>query len=97
METAEDGPAGVTRALALRPDVALIDLGLPRLDGYEVGRLVREALGPGIQLIALTGFGQSEDRQRSQQAGFNAHLVKPIDLEELNRLLAGTPAAGTIH
>jgi CheY-like chemotaxis protein/two-component sensor histidine kinase len=88
VEVAEDGPKGVDLALAARPEVALIDLGLPTLDGYEVAQRVRAALGDRIYLIALTGFGQAEDRRRTLEAGFNTHLVKPVDLEELTRLLA---------
>jgi signal transduction histidine kinase len=92
VETAEDGPRGLQQVLASRPQVVLIDLGLPTLDGYEVARQIRAALGQGIFLVALTGFGQAEDRRRSEEAGFDAHLTKPVDLEELARLLAALPA-----
>ena len=88
---AEDGAEGVAKALALRPEVALIDLGLPGLDGYQVVQQLRAVLGSTIYLIALTGFGQAEDRRRTQEAGFDAHLVKPVDTEELSRLLAELP------
>jgi signal transduction histidine kinase/CheY-like chemotaxis protein len=86
-ETAATGPAGVERALASRPQVVLIDLGLPGLDGFQVARQVRTALGESVLLVALTGYAQEEDRQRAQEAGFNAHLPKPVELEELNRVL----------
>jgi signal transduction histidine kinase len=86
---ASDGPSGVAQALAVRPDVAIVDIGLPGLDGYEVARRVRaDAPASRIKLIALTGYGQHEDRQRTRNAGFDAHLVKPVDPVELARLLA---------
>jgi signal transduction histidine kinase/CheY-like chemotaxis protein len=88
VDVAEDGPGGVAAALALRPEVALIDIGLPKLDGYEVARQVRASLGPAVLLVALTGYGQPEDQQRALAAGCNAHLVKPVELQALQTLLA---------
>jgi signal transduction histidine kinase/ActR/RegA family two-component response regulator len=89
VEIAHDGPMALHKAEDLRPEVVLLDIGLPRLDGYEVARQMREqAWGNGALIVALTGYGQDEDRQRSAAAGFNAHLVKPIDLEALYQLLA---------
>ncbi len=88
-ETAATGPEGVERALAVRPQVVLIDLGLPGLDGCEVARQVRATLGNAVLLVALTGYAQEEDRRRTQDAGFDAHLPKPVELEELNRVLGG--------
>jgi signal transduction histidine kinase len=88
VETAATGPEGVTRALASRPEVVLIDLGLPGLDGHEVARQIRKALGEAVLLVALSGYTQEEDRSRAHEAGFNAHLPKPVELEELNRILA---------
>jgi len=86
---ASDGVGGVTLALAEDPDVILIDLGLPGLDGYEVARTLRgSAFGKTATLIAVTGYGQTEDRRRSSEAGFDAHLVKPVSPEALARLLA---------
>jgi CheY-like chemotaxis protein len=85
---AETGPRGVEKALATLPEIALVDIGLPELDGYQVAEQVRAAPGGGgIYLIALTGYGQHGDRRRSLSAGFNAHLVKPVDPKELARLL----------
>jgi signal transduction histidine kinase len=85
---AENGPRGVEKALAIQPEIALIDIGLPDLDGYQVAEQVRAApQGEGIYLIALTGYGQQGDRRRSLHAGFNAHLVKPVDPKELARML----------
>jgi CheY-like chemotaxis protein len=89
VDVAEDGPRGIKAALALRPEVALIDIGLPGVDGYDVGKQIRAALGSGILLVALTGFSQPEDRQRAAEAGFNVHLTKPVELEALQALLAG--------
>jgi signal transduction histidine kinase len=86
---AETGPRGVEKALATLPEIALVDIGLPDLDGYQVAEQVRAAPGGcGIYLIALTGYGQHGDRRRSLSAGFNAHLVKPVDPKELARLLS---------
>ena len=93
VHTAADGADGVDRALALRPEVALIDIGLPRLDGFEVARRVRAELGGAVFLVALTGYGQPEDRARARAAGFDMHLTKPLDLDVLERALASLPSA----
>jgi signal transduction histidine kinase/CheY-like chemotaxis protein len=94
VKLAETGPQGVERALAEHPDVALIDIGLPGLDGNEVARRIRAAVDTKhMALIAMTGYGQPEDRRRALQAGFNSYLVKPVDPAHLARLLA--EAAGT--
>jgi signal transduction histidine kinase/ActR/RegA family two-component response regulator len=92
---AVDGQEGLERLLAQCPDVALVDVGLPRLDGYELARRARQALGQRVVLIAVTGYGQAEDRQRALAAGFDLHLTKPVNLDELLRLLsANLPAHG---
>jgi CheY-like chemotaxis protein len=91
VETAEDGPRGVELVLRSRPQVALIDLGLPGLDGFAVARKLRAELDGEVYLVALTGFGQNEDRRKTQEAGFDAHLVKPVDVQELTRLLDALP------
>jgi signal transduction histidine kinase/DNA-binding response OmpR family regulator len=85
---AADAPEGIAEWLAHRPDVALIDIGLPSTDGYEVARRIRNAPG-GTEtlLIALTGFTQPEDQRRAREAGFDAHLAKPVDIEKLQRLV----------
>lgn len=88
VEVAEDGPRGVEAALATPPEVMLIDIGLPGLDGYGVATRVRAALGGGVLLVALTGHSQPEDRLRAAEAGFDAHLAKPVGLGELQALLA---------
>jgi PAS domain S-box-containing protein len=82
------GPEGVERAHTFRPDVVLCDIGLPGLDGYAVASALRhDPATAGAHLIAITGYGQEEDRQRSRQAGFDAHLTKPVDPRDLQPLL----------
>ncbi len=91
--TAYDGQAGVELAERIRPDVILFDIGLPKLNGYEASQRIREQhWGKAIILIALTGLGQDEDRRRSRHAGFDHHLVKPVDPTELMKLLIETNA-----
>ena len=80
---AADGPGGLEAALRLRPDVALVDVGLPGFDGYQLARRVRGSTGPSIYLVALTGYGQPDDRRQAMEAGFDAHLVKPVNPEAL--------------
>jgi two-component system CheB/CheR fusion protein len=85
---AADGAEGLDAALRLRPDVALVDVGLPRLDGYEVARRIRATPERhGMLLVALTGYGLVEDRDRALRAGFDLHLVKPVDPEKLLAVL----------
>ena len=89
VETARDGESGVEKAIEHHPSVALIDIGLPGIDGYEVARRLKAELnGSTPRLIAMTGYGQPEDRQRAMQAGFERHLVKPVDAGRLAELLA---------
>jgi signal transduction histidine kinase/BarA-like signal transduction histidine kinase len=89
VHVAHDGPTAVQRALRLRPDVVLLDIGLPHMDGYAVAeRLRAEASLSGVVLIALSGYGQAGDRDRTRAAGFRDHLVKPVDLVSLSALLA---------
>ncbi len=89
VRTAPDGESGVETIAAERPDVALIDIGLPEIDGYEVARRVRATSGSNsVLLIALTGYGQAEDRETAYKAGFHAHMVKPFNREAFARLLA---------
>jgi CheY-like chemotaxis protein len=85
---AHDGPSGIAVALEFQPTVALLDIGLPVMDGYELARRLRERAAD-IQLIAITGYGQNADRCRSRDAGFMHHLVKPIDLERVATILDG--------
>jgi CheY-like chemotaxis protein len=89
VRTAADGEAAVAAAEAFRPDVAVLDIGMPRLDGNEVARRIRAAeWGRRTVLIALTGWGQTEDRRRTAAAGFDLHLTKPVDPTTLDALLA---------
>jgi two-component system, sensor histidine kinase len=93
VDTAADGPSGVELVVAVRPDVALVDIGLPILDGYEVAHAIRQRCnGATPHLIAMTGYGQPEDRARAQAAGFDLHLVKPVSLARLQQILATLPA-----
>ena len=86
---AYDGPSALDVAINYRPDVLLLDIGLPGLDGYEVAQRIRQqAALKSIMLVALTGYGQESDRQRSQNAGFDHHLVKPADFDKIENLLA---------
>jgi PAS domain S-box-containing protein len=85
---AGDGLQGIDAALRLEPDVALIDVGLPELDGYEVARRIRAESRRDMLLVALTGYGLAEDRERALAAGFDLHLVKPIDFDRLFDVLA---------
>ena len=91
VETAADGVRAVELITQKSFDVALIDIGLPGMDGYEVARRIRTGGSPAPFLVALTGYGQPEERQRATAAGFDAHLVKPVDPPELTRVLAGAP------
>jgi PAS domain S-box-containing protein len=87
------GAAALAAGAELRPDVVLLDLGMPGMDGFETAqRLRHEPWGAGVVLIALTGWGQEQDRRRTHEAGFDHHLVKPTDLRQLERLLAETAA-----
>lgn len=92
--TAYDGEAAVTAAEEFRPQVVLCDIGLPKLDGHQVCRAIRRAeWGKQTILVAVTGWGQSDDRERSLDAGFDRHLVKPVDPKLLMELLASIDAA----
>ena len=89
VRTAYDGVEAVTAAGEFRPDVALMDIGLPGMTGHEAGRAIRaESWGSGVVLIALSGWGRDTDKQQSREAGFNHHLVKPVDHAQLSRILA---------
>ena len=87
--TAYDGLEALEAAETFRPDMILLDIGLPKLNGFEVARKIREQpWGQAMVLVALTGWGQEEDRRRSRDAGFNHHLTKPVDPLALTNLLA---------
>ncbi len=92
VRVAYNGRAALTLAQTFRPNVAFIDIGMPDLNGYEVAQaLRREPWGAGIRLVALTGWGQDDDRQRAKEAGFDRHMTKPVDPEALDRLLTEPP------
>ena len=89
IRTAYDGLEAVEVAETFHPELVLLDIGLPKLNGYEVARRIRQQpWGRDVILVALTGWGQDEDRRRSQEAGFNFHIVKPVELAALEELLA---------
>lgn len=92
VECATDGSEGIEKAIQIQPEIALVDIGLPVFDGYEVAARIRRELGSSIFLVALTGYGQPEDRQRALEAGFDEHLTKPVELERLRDLLRRIPA-----
>ncbi|HXD95304.1 MAG TPA: PAS domain S-box protein [Candidatus Acidoferrum sp.] len=88
VETSEDGPSGLAKLRAFRPEIALIDLGLPGIDGYTLARIARgQPETRGIRLVALTGYGQAEDQQRALAAGFDLHVTKPVDVAKLQAVL----------
>ncbi|MDM7914303.1 MAG: response regulator, partial [Candidatus Eisenbacteria bacterium] len=92
VEVAYNGPEGVAKACAFRPDVVLCDIGLPGMDGFEVARMLRaDPDFAGTLLVALTGYAQPEDVERTRQAGFDRHLAKPPDLGALAVVLAKAP------
>lgn len=88
VDAAPEGTSGIELVRTNRPDVALVDIGLPGIDGYEVARRIRGLGSPQPYLVALTGYGRPEDRQRATEAGFDAHLVKPVDPTDLAALLS---------
>jgi CheY-like chemotaxis protein len=97
VEIAYDGPSALDVCKRFEPDVALLDIGLPVMDGYELAQRLREQLVdtarvPHLRLLALTGYGQETDRERTSGAGFHEHLVKPIDLGKIARSIE---ASGT--
>jgi CheY-like chemotaxis protein len=91
VRVAADADTALGQLEVFTPEVALLDIGLPGMDGYELGRRLRRRLGAGLLLVAVTGYGQQEDAERSRRAGFDRHLVKPVDVAELEALVAGRP------
>jgi signal transduction histidine kinase len=87
VSAARDARAGLEAAAAGSPNIAVVDIGLPGMDGYQFARAMRERLGSGVRLIALTGYGTAADRQRAAEAGFDAHLTKPVDIDRLLTLI----------
>jgi two-component system, chemotaxis family, CheB/CheR fusion protein len=92
VKVSHDGAAALRASLEWHPEVVLLDIGLPGMDGYEVARRIRqERVLSGVTLVALTGYGQKEDLQRKRLAGFDYHLVKPVDMAAMKRLLDKVP------
>jgi DNA-binding response OmpR family regulator len=89
VRVAHDGEQALISAGDFRPDIALLDIGLPKLDGYGVAEAIRrESWGKDILLLALTGWGQNDDKRRALEAGFDFHLTKPVDLDQVSSLIA---------
>ena len=93
VRVAADGEKAIALAQSFPPDIAFVDIGMPIMDGYEVANGLRRLFGRGVVLVALTGWGQDEDKRRSQEAGFDYHLTKPPEPEVLERLIASSIAA----
>jgi CheY-like chemotaxis protein len=91
VEVAHDGATAIDAARRFKPQVVLLDIGLPHMNGYEVARRLRALPDTErVLIIALSGYGRAEDRQRSKQAGFNEHLVKPAHPDQINALIANS-------
>jgi CheY-like chemotaxis protein len=91
--TAHDGHSAIDAASTFKPDIVFLDIGLPGMSGYEVARRLRESAST-LTLVAVTGWGEEEDRQRSREAGFDHHLVKPVELSTLEKLIASRSPQG---
>ena len=92
-KTAHDGLEALEVAAVYRPELILLDIGMPRLNGYDTARQIRQQpWGKTIMLVALTGWGQEEDRRKSDDAGFDSHMVKPVEPRALEKLLASMQA-----
>ena len=87
---AVDGQSGIELTTEVEPDIAFVDIGLPGIDGHEVARRLRER-SKDLRLVALSGYGQSEDRRRAVEAGFDLHLSKPVDPERLAAIIDALP------
>ena len=88
VQVANDGAEAIALAERFAPHIAFVDIGMPRVDGYEAARRIRERLGTRIVLVAVTGWGQDEDKQRSRDAGFDHHITKPPEPDAIDRLIA---------
>jgi CheY-like chemotaxis protein len=92
VHAASDGASGAALILELEPDVAIVDIGLPGIDGYEVAARVRIQLGPErLRMVAMTGYGDDSDRRRTREAGFDTHLVKPAGIDDVVRSVTPLP------
>jgi len=95
VRVAYDGLEALEIAREFGPDIVLLDIGMPRLSGYDVARRLREARGAAVTIVAITGWGQEEDRQRARDCGFDHHFTKPVDFEALIGVIEGTATRGT--
>jgi CheY-like chemotaxis protein len=96
VQTAYDGPGALEAVRKFRPDVALLDVGLPELDGFEVAKRIRQQpILKKVVLVAMTGYGKESDRQRSQEAGFDHYLIKPTKFEKVQEILASVGKKAT--
>ena len=97
-QIAFDGETALKIAEAFQPDVAFVDIGLPLIDGYEVARRLRDMRGlEHVRIVAVTGYGQDDDKQRAREAGFDEHVVKPVQLQQLDRMMRRLVSAECIH
>lgn len=88
VSTAHDGPSALSYAAARRPEIILLDIGLPGMTGYEVAKKIRALSGLArVRLVAMTGYGQEEDRRRASDAGFDSHFVKPLDVDDVAKVI----------
>ena len=87
VRTAYDGPEAIVAADEFQPAVALLDIGLPQLSGYDIAKHVREHRGEDVLLVAITGWGQEDDKRRAREAGFDHHFTKPADFDKLLKLI----------
>ena len=87
VRTAYDGVEALEAEDVFRPDTILLDIGMPRLSGYDVARRVRELRGGAVLIVAITGWGQEQDRQRARDAGFDHHFTKPVDIDSLMNIV----------
>ncbi|MBX3157322.1 MAG: response regulator [Deltaproteobacteria bacterium] len=94
---ATSGTEGLAAAAEFAPDIAIVDIGLPDISGYEVAHALRATYGPSIYLAAVTGWGQPDDLRRAQNAGFDQHVLKPADATKLRGVLAAAERAHPAH
>lgn len=86
VDVAHDGRSGVEISRRMRPDIVLLDIAMPQMSGYDAAREIRRFLGPDVRIVAVTGYGQHEDRRRSLEAGFDQLIIKPLDPDFLKSL-----------
>jgi CheY-like chemotaxis protein len=95
VRVASDGVQAVALAKEFDPEIALLDIGMPRMDGYQAAREIRQAMGGRVLLVAVTGWGQEEDQRRSREAGFDHHLTKPAEPSVLEHLISSAASRAT--